>query len=45
MTSEVVIGICDLLGQKEENVIRNTIKACSYISMNYNFIKKADLSL
>lgn len=40
MAKQVVFGICDLLDQKKhQDIIRYTIKACTYISMNYDFIK------
>jgi hypothetical protein len=46
MAKEVVTGICDLLSMKKhKDIIRFTIKACTYISMNYDFIKRSDLSL
>mmetsp|Transcript_17153 Transcript_17153/g.26518 ORF Transcript_17153/g.26518 Transcript_17153/m.26518 type:complete len:116 (+) Transcript_17153:3965-4312(+) len=46
MASEVVNGICELLRQtKHSDIVRHTIKACTYISMNYEFIKKSELSL
>ena len=46
MASEVVFGICDLLKQKKhKDITRYTIKACTYISMNYDFIKQSHLSL
>ena len=43
---EVVNGICDLLRQmKHMDIVRNTIKACTYISMNYEFISASEYSL
>ena len=46
MAQEVVFGICDLLSQtKHLDIIRYTIKACTYISMNYDFIKQSQFSL
>lgn len=46
MDTEVVTGICDLLQQmKHHDIIRYTIKACTYISMNYDFIKQSIFSL
>ena len=46
MAQEVVNGICDLLAQvKHMDIIRHTIKACTYISMNYEFIKESKYSL
>lgn len=46
MAKEVVRGICDLLRQvKHIEIVRNTIKACTYISMNYEFIQESEYSL
>lgn len=46
MATEVVQGICQLLNQnKHIEIIRYTIKACTYISMNYEFIKESLYSL
>ena len=46
MATEVVIGICELLNQnKHIDIIRYTIKACTYISMNYDFIRDSKFSL
>lgn len=46
MATEVVQGICELLNQKKHiEIIRYTIKACTYISMNYDFIKESMYSL
>ena len=43
---EVVKGICDLLMMKKHiDIIRYTIKACTYISMNYKFINDSKFSL
>lgn len=45
-SNEVVQGICDLLNQtKHMDIVRHTIKACSYISMNYEFISDSKFSL
>jgi hypothetical protein len=43
----VVAGLCNLLLIEKQHVgiIRNSIKACTYISMNYDFIKESSLSL
>ena len=39
-------GMCELLRQKKHtDIIRYTIKACTYISMNYDFIKQSIFSL
>ena len=39
MGSDVVNGMCDLLRQKENrDIVRFTIKGCTFISMNYEFI-------
>ena len=46
MDELVITGICDLLNQKKHiGIIRYTIKACTYISMNYEFIKKSQYSM
>lgn len=46
MAAEVVEGICELLSQKKQpDIIRYTIKACTYISMNYEFISQSKFSL
>jgi len=46
MAQEVVVGICELLRSvKHLDIIRFTIKACTYISMNYDFIKESQYSL
>ena len=46
LATEVVTGICELLNQnKHIDIIRYTIKACTYISMNYEFIKESQFSL
>ena len=46
MGGEVVQGIGPLLNlPKHKDIIRYTIKACTYISMNYEFIKSATLSV
>lgn len=46
MALEVVKGICDLLQQtKHLSIIRYTLKACTYISMNYEFIRQSKFSL
>ena len=46
MGVEVVQGIGQLLNlHKHKDIIRYTIKACTYISMNYEFIKSATLSV
>ena len=45
MAPEVVLGITDLLKQiKHMDIIRGTIKACTYMSMNYEFIKESQYS-
>lgn len=45
MDGQVIIGICDLLGQrKHTSIVRYTIKACTYISMNFYFISERDFS-
>jgi hypothetical protein len=42
MSEKVVQGVCVLLRMvKEINVVRDTIKACTYISMNYDFVKQS----
>jgi len=42
---KIVKGICDLLDQIHHmDIIRYTIKSCTYISMNYKFIKDARFS-
>lgn len=42
---KIVRGICDLLEQVNHmDIIRYTIKSCTYISMNYKFIKDARFS-
>jgi hypothetical protein len=42
---KIVRGICDLLQQVNHmDIIRYTIKACTYISMNYKFIKNSKFS-
>lgn len=46
MVTEVVNGIGQLLNlYKHKDIIRHTIKACTYISMNYEFIKNPSLSV
>ena len=41
----IVKGICDLLQQVNHlDIIRYAIKACTYISMNYKFIKDSKFS-
>ncbi len=46
MSEKVVQGVCVLLRMvKEINVVRDTIKACTYISMNYDFVKQSQFSL
>lgn len=41
----VIEGICDLLNQKKNmSIIRYTIKACTYISMNYDFIRQTEFA-
>lgn len=46
LAMEVVNGIVHLLKQiKHMDIIRHTIKACTYISMNYDFIKESKFSL
>lgn len=46
MSKDVVGGICDLLGQtKHMDIVRYTIKACTFISMNYEFISRSEFSL
>ena len=43
--ADVIKGICDLLGQrKHTSIVRHTIQACTYISMNYDFISQKDFS-
>ena len=43
---QVINGICDLLNQTAQtDIIRHTIKACTFISLNYDFIKQYDYSL
>ena len=45
-SKQVIEGICDLLNQtKEPEIINHTIKACTYISLNYDFIKQSEFSL
>ena len=44
--AKILKGICDLLQQvKHMDIIRYTIKACTYISMNYKFIKDSKFSM
>jgi len=46
MDTDVVDGICDLLQQKDHlDIVRFTIKACTYISMNYDFINAPTYSV
>lgn len=46
MAPEVVSGICVLLKEVNyQEIIRNSIRACTYISMNYEFIRRSELSL
>ena len=46
MAHEVVHGICELLRQtKHPDITRYTIKACTFISMNYDFIAQHHFSL
>ena len=46
MGSDVVMGICDLLQQKENrDIVRFTIKGCTFISMNYDFINAPSYSV
>ena len=42
---QIVKGLCDLLQQTGHmDIVRYTIKACTYISMNYKFIKNSKFS-
>lgn len=45
MSHEVVIGLNQLLERSEHlDILQNTVKACTYLSMNYEFVS-ASLSL
>lgn len=44
--NDVIKGICKLLSlKKNEDVTRHTIKACTYLSMNFEFISESKHSL
>lgn len=46
MSEKVVFGVCVLLRMTNEiDIVRDTIKACTYISMNYDFVKQSRFSL
>ena len=39
LSQEVIIGIGNLLEESDnEDILRNTVKACTYLSMNYKFV-------
>ena len=41
MDNDIVAGMCDLLQQSEHiDIQRFTIKACTYVSMNYDFVNE-----
>jgi len=42
MSHEVILGINHLLELKgQPDILRNTVKACTYLSMNYEFVAKS----
>lgn len=39
LSHDVILGIKHLLEQIEElDIVKNTVKACTYLSMNYEFV-------
>jgi len=39
LSKEVILGITHLLElSDQQDIIKNTVKACTYLSMNYEFV-------